>query len=247
MAGACQAIEPLLAAYALGALEPGERMMVEEHLTSCNTCLNLLSHYRSVVEAMLLSGPEVAPPARLRRRLQAAVGRPNEEPAPAALSGWPRALGWGLAASLVVMIALNLFLALQVAALRHDQSLLTVQLGAVQMAQAIGTYPGSEALVVENGSVYGTFVYNPKRPIAAMYAWGLDPLPAGKTYQVWLRTADDGRVSGGLFQSKGGKTFTIVVIHSPQPMGEFAGFGVTIEPAGGSQAPTQPPILASDF
>ena len=247
MAGACQAIEPLLAAYALGALEPDERVAVEQHLDSCDTCPPLLADYRSVAQAMLMLTPRVEPPTGLRRGLETAIGRPRAGHGIEVRRGWPRPLGWGLAASLAVMIALNLFLVQQITALRRDQGRLSEQIGGIQMAQAIGTYPGSESLTFEDGDAYGTFVYNPERPMAAMYAWGLPRLPAGQIYQVWLRTADDRRVSGGMFQAQGGKAFTIVVIHSPQPMGEFAGFGVTIEPAGGSQAPTRPPILASDF
>lgn len=231
----------------MGALEAGERAAVEEHLASCDTCAELLSDYQAVMQAILISPPEVEPPADLRRKLEAAIGRPAADRGATARRSWPRPLGWGLAAGLAVMVALNLFLVQQLAGLRQGQDQLAEQVGAIQMAQAIGSYPGTQALVVENGDAYGTFIFNPERPMAAMYAWGLAPLPAGQTYQVWLRTADDHRVSGGMFQAQSGKTFTVVVIHSPQPLGDFAGFGVTIEPAGGSPAPTRPPIFGSDF
>ncbi len=102
-------------------------------------------------------------------------------------------------------------------------------------------------MLFEGQDAYGTIVFDPDRPVAAMYAWGLEPLPPGRTYQVWLRTRSDGRVSAGTFQSTGGKTFTLVVIRAPDPLQAYAGFGVTIEPEGGSPAPIGTNVLSGDF
>ncbi len=249
MANDCRNIEPLLAAYALDSLEGEERAQVDGHLPACPDCRARLAEYRAVADGLLMAVPGSAPPARLRQALVDRTGQSTDpKSAPAEMparrfSHWSFAFGLGLAA----MLLLNLVLLQQVIGLRQDQARLQQELGAGQIAQAIAAYPAAQSVLIEGKDAYGTLVYDPDRPVAAMYTWGLMPLPSGQSYQVWLRTTNGDRVSGGTFDSSGGKAFTLVVIRAPDPLEAYSGFGVTIEPAGGSPAPTGPNVLGGSF
>ncbi|MBI3967041.1 MAG: anti-sigma factor [Chloroflexi bacterium] len=73
----------------------------------------------------------------------------------------------------------------------------------------------------------------------------VDNLPAlssSQVYQAWLRRGES-RVSGGVF-SVDREGYGHLVINAPEPIGQFQAVGVTVEPAGGSPAPTGNRVLA---
>ena len=67
--------------------------------------------------------------------------------------------------------------------------------------------------------------------------------PPSEVYQLWLLTAAD-PVSVGLFTPDEAGRFTIVSEHPPQVTMPVAGASVTVEPAGGSELPSGPTLLA---
>src|SRR5581483_11307477 len=73
---------------------------------------------------------------------------------------------------------------------------------------------------------------------AMFYAFHLPPLPAGRTYQLWLiRGRNPQIVSGGIFH--GDKEGNAVVQYSDANMlKDVRQFAVTDEPDGGSKGPT---------
>jgi anti-sigma-K factor RskA len=248
MSSECQSIEPLLPAYAVGSLEGDDVARVESHLPACPNCRALLSEYRSVAEGLLMAVPAVQPPDKVRRELirqtESHSDRVSADNLPVQRTSLWR---WALAAGVAAVLLVNIFLLQQVVALRQEQVRLEQNLSSGQVAQAIAAYPGARSALIQGDEAYGTVVYDPDRSVAAMYAWGLPPLPAGKTYQVWLRGAGDERVSGGVFGSIGAKAFTLTVVRAPDPLQNYSGVGVTIEPDGGSPAPTGPNVLKGDF
>jgi anti-sigma-K factor RskA len=74
----------------------------------------------------------------------------------------------------------------------------------------------------------------------ALVVSNLVAAPAGKTYEAWVI---QGRAvaPAGLF--RGGETTTIVSLSHPVPAG--AEVAVTVEPAGGTSAPTAKPFIVS--
>jgi anti-sigma-K factor RskA len=240
----CQTIQPLLAAYALGSLEAEGRQQVEQHAGECPACRDLLADYQTIAAGLLQAVPGVTPSRAIRARLSDLVGAERRPSLPARREAVVR---WGLGLALVCLVALNLLGLAQLAQLKQAQTQLQQAMGQDQVAQAIAAYPAARSVLVEGQSAYGTIVFDPERPVAAVYTWGLTPLPEAQTYQIWLRTADGGRVSGGTFQSAAEKGFTLVVVRAAQPMGTYSGVGVTIEPAGGSDSPTGASVLGGDF
>jgi hypothetical protein len=73
----------------------------------------------------------------------------------------------------------------------------------------------------------------------------LHPLAAGKTYQLWLLPATPGEqpLSAGTFKPDA-KGYASVVLPTLPKGVQAKGFGVTVEPDGGSPAPTPPIVLA---
>ena len=68
----------------------------------------------------------------------------------------------------------------------------------------------------------------------------LPPVPAGKTYQMWV--IDGGHpVSGGLFATGDGT----LVIPVDAKVGQGSVVAVTVEDDGGARAPTTKPVIAS--
>jgi hypothetical protein len=65
----------------------------------------------------------------------------------------------------------------------------------------------------------------------------LPPLPAGRTYQLWVLTADPVPTSAGLLKPDGTGRVTAVFI-TPPDLPRPVAMAVTIEPEGGVPAPT---------
>lgn len=73
---------------------------------------------------------------------------------------------------------------------------------------------------------------------AVFYASNLPPLPAGRTYQLWLlRGKSPAIVSGGIFRPDGERQLA-VEIDDPGRVSDIRGLAVTDEPEGGSPGPT---------
>ncbi len=240
-------IEELLPAYALGATDPEERRQVEAHLNECDNCRTILTSYRTLTEGLLHTALPTRPPKALRARLSKQIRRKT------GLPRWKRgfqkvpAAGLALAVALVLLLAVNLGFLVQTQRLLEQGRGVLVQQQAGQTAAAIASYPSSQVALIEEDGVRGTFVYDPDLPVGVMYVWGLQPPPADKTYQAWLIDAEGRRLSGGLLTFSADSGYGWLMIEAPNPMSEFRSLGVTLEPAGGSAAPTGPRILGTDL
>jgi anti-sigma-K factor RskA len=240
----CQQFRELLPAYALEALDPDEARTLETHLKTCHDCQASLEEYRAVSEGLLFAMPPKAPPPRVRARLIASLSA--KAPAAPARRVWPiwRLVG-GLA--LAALLILNITTMTQLQALQRQQATLAKQLQTSQTALALVAYPEGQSFSVTGKQAAGTLILNSELQRGALFAWGLDMLDEAHTYQVWLIQPDGHRVSGGLFRPEPGQPFVAVVIPSDRPFSDFTGLGVTIEPAGGSLAPTGTKVLGATF
>ena len=66
---------------------------------------------------------------------------------------------------------------------------------------------------------------------------GLQPLPTGQTYQLWLIPADNAPVSAGLVHVSDGESPNVTT-DVTLTTETFATVGLSVEPAGGSAQPT---------
>lgn len=75
---------------------------------------------------------------------------------------------------------------------------------------------------------------------AAIMVQGMPELPADKTYELWF-ISEAGAIPAGLMQNPGSPTPGMQVLDGPVDGATHV--GITVEPAGGSPAPTTPPLM----
>lgn len=93
---------------------------------------------------------------------------------------------------------------------------------------------------VEGDTATGHFWAAPGGQVACLVVQGLPPLQDDQVYQVWL-VHNGEHASGGTFEARDGNGW--VLIRSNEPLSDYEFVGVTVEPRGGSAAPTGAPVL----
>ena len=86
-------------------------------------------------------------------------------------------------------------------------------------------------------------IYLPARGALMLQASNLDPIPRGKTYELWVIPAKGAPIPAGLFRPDATGSATVVLPEMPKGVPAKA-FGVTIENAAGSATPTLPIVLS---
>ncbi len=88
---------------------------------------------------------------------------------------------------------------------------------------------------------HGKAFYSPAGGLL-FYTTNLQPLPASRTYELWLIPTEGSPVDAGVFNTDSRGNGQVIL--PPLPPGLTAkAFAVTIEPAGGVPAPTGPKVL----
>jgi anti-sigma-K factor RskA len=217
-----------LAAYLLGALEPGEAAELERHLAGCEECRTELEWLRPAVQLLPESVQRVEPPAELREslmtqvRAEAKTGTegtarmPRRERGP--LRGWILRPATGLAALVLVVAAVAAF-----AISGGDPNG-----GSTTTTFTTGRSPGVTAEMVSSGDS-GT-----------LHLTNLHQLPPDKVLQAWVER--EGRVESAktLFVPNQDGTASATI----DDMEGVKTVMVTAEPRGGSVQPTSAPIVA---
>lgn len=230
-------------AYALGALDTDEIAALEAHLRTCDACPQELAAYRAVSDSLLMALPPRQPASALRERLRARTQK-TETRTPRRHWSFNR---FALAAVAILLVALNIFSALQIQALRREQELAARQAESAQTAMAMLAYPETKTFPINAPGIAGTLLLDREHNAAVLIVWDLPPLPADQTYQAWLIDPGGDRTSAGLFRPEPGQTLTTQVMMVKQDLSKFIGLGVTIEPAGGADQATGPRVFRVDF
>ncbi|MGF9662270.1 anti-sigma factor [Arthrobacter crystallopoietes] len=130
-----------------------------------------------------------------------------------------------------------------------ENNRLEQQLAQAQQTQGamLGILTSEDAKVstarMADGAVV-TVAYAPSLNQGAVTAHGLPDLPAGKTYELWLQH-DNVMVPAGLMSSAAPGSPMMTLLEG-QLSGATA-VGITVEPAGGSPAPTTEPIMVQEL
>lgn len=255
MTASSRHVEPELGAYAVGALEPHEAARVDAHVLHCRRCRLSLDRYQAVAEGLLHAPRPLPPPASVRANLKRSLAtggtghvrriRPNL-----------RAIPFAAVAGLLVLSVVALGLVawqMQMSLRRVENRVLAAQQAQDERARVDGvslallTYPGRQVAMVSGERAYGTFLFEPRLPMAVLNAWGLPEVGSGQVFQIWLIRPDGARVSAGIFVRDADAPFTRVLLNMSEPVESFVGLGVTVEPQNGSAAPTGLRVLAADF
>jgi anti-sigma-K factor RskA len=92
--------------------------------------------------------------------------------------------------------------------------------------------------------VRATIIRSPSLHKAVIVADNMPAAPAGKDYQLWLNYPGKGMVSAGLMPHGAKPTVTVLL---DGDAAKATAAGITVEPAGGSKAPTSNPIALFTF
>ena len=230
-------IHELTAAYALDALDPDEREAYEAHLSGCERCQEELATFWETTAALAVaaSGPE--PSTALRERILADV---RAEPPQVVVPLEPRRRRavpvLAAAAAIAAVVALGIGLWASDLSSQLDDTR-----AALEQERAVAEVlvdPAARTVALQAGE--GQLVVDPQGQ-AVLVLHGLDPAPSGKTYEMWI-VEDGAPVRAGLFSGREGAD--IVPVDGTVNTGNSV--AVTVERAGGVNAPTTPPIVASE-
>jgi hypothetical protein len=116
--------------------------------------------------------------------------------------------------------------------------------GLSRMCDQYSTMVYSVALRVLRDSAAAEDVYLKERGALVFTASNLVPLPANKTYELWVIPASGtAPIPAGTFQPDAHGMASVLLPNLPKGI-EAKAFGVTMEKAGGSTTPTLPILLA---
>ncbi len=212
-----------LAAYLLGALEPGEAAELERHLAGCEECRTELEWLRPAVQLLPESVERVEPPRELRGRLIEQVRSEAETAATPqrargrGIRGWsPRPLA-GLAALALIVAGVAAY------AIGND-----------------GSGGGSTTTVVAGHSPEVTAEMVRDGDSGTLHLANLHQLPRDEVLQAWVER--DGSVVSAktLFVPNQDGTASATI----DGMDGVSTVMVTAEPRGGSVQPTGDPIVS---
>jgi anti-sigma-K factor RskA len=238
-------VHALAGAYALNALPSDEQAFFERHLAACDACRGEVAELQETA-AKLAAGVASPPPAALRERVLAAADVTRQlppEPAPVPITTpstvrrqrWRERVLLPVAASLVLVV-LALSGVIMTLNARLDQA-------RNEPASVVSVLGAADLQTVEldlGGSVPGRFLYSPTLDRGVLVAHGVADPGGRETYELWLMH-DGHPVPAGLFRPDEGGA-AIAEVSAPVRGAELV--AITIEPAGGSEAPTGE-VLAS--
>jgi len=230
-------IHALSGAYAVDALDDIERAQFERHLAECAECRAEVASLRSTA-ALLAETSATNPPDGLRDRVLADISTvrplPPEVPTGAAPRRRFRVAALAAAAAVIAVVGAGVVIAQPWA---DDTSQIQVSavdrvLQAPDAEEYTKTIDGSEATVVRSPSLNQ----------AVLVTKDMAPPPDGKVYELWLDHEGVGMVPAGLMAQGGEQQ----ILFKGDPATAL-GAGITVEPAGGSEEPTLPPVTLFSF
>lgn len=233
-------VENLIGAYALDAVDPAERQVVEDHLRDCNRCRLELAELREAA-VYLSNGLEVSPPDQVRSRIlsQTNVKTPRADEsgvtarsASTAQSSVQRGKApggkaiWGLAAA--GLLAVGGWGIWQ--GVGEDLSPVDQVIQADDAQKFDTQYEGETITVVASSSLDRAVIITDELPT----------LPADQVYQAWWVDENEAAFSAGVLQDAQNTPNSEIALQG-DPDGSVA-VAVSVEPVGGSDTPTTVPV-----
>ncbi|MEZ5375565.1 MAG: anti-sigma factor [Acidimicrobiales bacterium] len=225
-------VHQLAGAYALDALDPSEREAFETHLAGCDSCSTAVAEY-SLTAAELGTVARRPPPAGLRAKVLADVATTRQVSplVPMRRTTSTRVLA---AAAALLLVAVGSVAALTLS--RQGSS--DVEVAAAPDAITLQLDPIDES----SGDATIEVVWSPEQDRAVVRSAGLPDPGEGKVYELWF-LLPDGVAAAGLFTPEDGDAEVMLELDDI----DGRGWGVTIEPDGGSDQPTSPVLFAGEL
>jgi anti-sigma-K factor RskA len=221
--------------YAIDALDDAERMRFERHLRGCRACEAEVRGFTATAAALGLASA-VPPPPGLKERVMAATAvtrqRPPELASPEA-ERRPLVPRIGLA---VGAVGLATAAVLSVVAVSAQDRLNSVQAHNAAVTSVLSAPDARIASAPTTAGGRATVVASVSKGEMVFTSVGLAPLPSSKVYELWFLGPGAPRRAGLIPAGS-----TVPVLASGLAPGDR--IGVTVEPAGGSAAPTTRPVV----
>jgi anti-sigma-K factor RskA len=226
-----------VAAYTLGALEPGAAAELERHAAGCERCREEMRWLTPAVDALPEGIERLQPPPELRARLLAEVRadgvRADERAATPSLLGrasnWLRELGSGpMGLRPVAGVAAALLVVAAVAGFAIGGGIGSDSGGGGASTIVAGKAPGVTAEMVNEGDSGTLHLANVKQ------------LPGDRVLEAWVRRDGEVEPVEALFvPDREGRASTEL-----PDMNGVEAVMVTKEPSGGSATPTGEPLIS---
>jgi anti-sigma-K factor RskA len=237
-------LEELAALHALGLLDEAARTELLKAMESDPEVASLVRDYAGTAAWLALDAPPVKPPPELKRELMRRLPARKTE---SNLISFPSWVPYAMAACLMVLGVyqvwqthnLNRELAAAQETIRNWQWQVSEE--AERQALADTRVMPLEAKDPAYGSARLIVTWNSRLYQGVVTVQNLPAVPAGHDYQLWvLDPHEPVPVSAGLLTTAtGSQNFTVHPVGTENP-----GFAVSLEPAGGSPAPTGPILFA---
>lgn len=237
----------MIPARALSALDAAEARVLNEHLENCAECRKELDEWQATAAALALGASPAEPSPKVRERILDEVRKDLSDPKVVPFRATPRNL-WSSFGSLGAMAAAVVFTALIVGLVvlwRQNNAIRTELEQSKEFVQLVTT-PGAivtELKATDAGVGATAKVAYDTNGRAILVASKLPKVPQGKAYQLWFLVGD---------KAMPGKTFApdsngegVLKEQVPREALNSPTFAITVEPAGGSTAPTSPIYLYS--
>lgn len=235
-------IHSLVGAYVLDAVDDVERAAFERHLTECPSCAQDAAELGEAATRMADATWSVPPP-RMRTEVMARIGRTRQQPAGVRnrearqASRWRRFTAAAVAAGFLASGAAAATYAVQEQRVRDARISAAAENAEAQRIQALLAAPDADlrqAALTGGGRM--TIVSSATTDAGVVLLAGAAPVPAGRTYQLWLFEGATPRPAG-LLGATGEST---LLVNGIRGMNAIA---VTVEPAAGSTVPTSTPVV----
>ena len=232
-------------AYAVGALPDDEATQFEAHLETCADCRQEVAALGDVTAA-LSDSVAVDPPPGLRAAVLTEIAQTPQEPAAEAReqpggdvvtlrrSRLPLVSGLVAAAAVIAAVVFG-GIALNDRQDARDAQAQTSQLTSLLSADDVQTVPG----VSHDAGHPGSIVMSKNQGVAIFVASELPSLPNDKVYEAWTIHDGDKPVPAGTFTPQDSRS----MVRLPQATFDATTMAITVEPAGGSDAPTSDAVV----
>jgi anti-sigma-K factor RskA len=198
----------------------------------------------------LLQGNLAATAVQVQSPARPASATPSPALAPAR-SG-VRGRSWWLsplvaAAAVVLLVVSNIFWMNRTQTIERQQQQLVALMGEQNAAFLLTLGDSAQFVALTPADTappqpFARIAWSPESDTALLAAANLPPLPADRTYQLWLIPGGADPVSAGLFSVSENGTGTLIV-SLPEAFTAGDTLAITEEPAQGSPQPTSNPII----
>jgi anti-sigma-K factor RskA len=243
--------EELAAGYVLGALEPDDEHLFEQHLGGCPVCEANVRELEAVAGELSYAAPPVDPPATLwagiRREIRPEAARRPAVPAVPGPGAGGRRLRLLPALATAAAILLIVVLSLWNLNLRDENAVYRDRVAALERATQLANDPNASLVNLDDAGTTGaraTVIASSRQDRGVLLVEDLPPLQRNRVYELW-------GVPGGDFdQAEKALVFVPLRRQGTQtlefqvPIQPGTAFAITEEPGpDGSDEPTSDPLL----